>query len=290
MSTTAAAGLSPIRAVLGNGAVVIVQEAAATPAVSLNATFLTGSIDEPEPLTGLAYLTGRVIDRGTERRTADAIAGELDQRGVSLRIATTRHTMMLSCTCLAEDFEDVLAIVMDVARRPTFPEQEIAKRRAEALSTLRQDEDNPAVRAVEALSELLYGRSHPYGRRAKGTVQTLEAIDRDTLAAFHAARVRPAVLSLVVVGDVQASRALDCAAREIEGWTGSSATPVVVPPPAAPAVRRLRTMPMPGKVQAEIAYGFVTINRLRSTLLRVLDDEQHPRAVRARWPPRRQHP
>jgi zinc protease len=262
MSPTVAAGLSPVRVSLDNGAVVIVQPASATPAVSINATFLAGGIHEPDDLTGLAYLTGRVIDRGTERRTADEIAGELDQRGVSLRIGTTRHTMTLSCTCLAEDFEDVLAIIMDVARRPAFPEEELAKRRAESMTALRQDEDNPAVRAVETLSELLYGAGHPYGRRAKGTVETLERIDRRAIAGFHTRYVRPSVLSLAVVGDVEATHAIDCAAMEIEGWTGAPAGPLIVPPPAARPVRRVRTIDMPGKVQTDIAYGFTTIRRL----------------------------
>lgn len=262
MSTTVAAGLSPVRAALDNGAVVIVQRACATPAVSINATFLAGGIHEPDALTGLAYLTGRVIDRGTQRRTADEIAGELDLRGVSLRVGTTRQTTTLSCTCLAEDFEDVLAIVMDVARRPTFPVEELAKRRAESMTALRQDEDNPAVRAVETLSELLYGAGHPYGRRAKGSVETLERIDRQAIAGFHARYVRPSVLSLAVVGDVEATRAIDCAAMEIEGWTGTPADPIVVPPPAAGPVRRVCTINMPGKAQTDIAYGFTTIRRL----------------------------
>ena len=178
---TLAGSLAPVRATLDNGAVVVVQETSATPAVAINATFLAGSLYEPADLPGLAYLTGRVIDRGTERRSADVIAEELDERGISLRVATTRHTMTLSCTCLAEDFNDVLAIVMDVARRPVFPDRELAKRRAEAITAVRQDEDNPAVRAVEGLSELLYGVNHPYGRRAKGTVESLERIDREAI-------------------------------------------------------------------------------------------------------------
>jgi zinc protease len=262
MSSTVVAGLFPVRAVLDNGAVVIVQEAAATPAVSINATFLAGSHDEPEPLPGLAYLTGRLIDRGTQRRSADDIAEELDQRGVSLRVKTTRHTTALSCTCLSEDFEDVLALVMDIARRPAFPEEELTKQRAEAMTTVRQDEDNPAICAVEALSELLYGPAHAYGRRAKGSVESLQRLERDTIAGFHAEYVRPAVLSLVVVGDVEAARAVDYAAMEIEGWGGAPANPATVAPPAAAPVRRERAITMPGKVQTDIAYGFTTIKRL----------------------------
>jgi zinc protease len=261
MTSTLTSGLLPVRVALENGAVVIAQKTTSTPAVSINATFRAGSVYEPDHLTGLAYLTGRVIDRGTARRTAEVIAEELDERGVSLRVVTTRHAMTISCTCLAEDFSEVLALVMDVARRPVFPEPELAKRRAEAITALRQDEDNPAVRAVEGLMALLYGPRHPYGRPAKGTIETIERIDRDAIAAFHARHVRPAVLSLVVVGDVREQAAIDLAAAELAGWTGPAAGPVGVPPPGVPATRRKRVIPMRGKPQTDIAYGFTTISR-----------------------------
>ena len=262
MPLTLASGLAPVRVVLGNGAVVVAQASTATPAVAINVTVGAGSAYEPPHLTGLAHLTGRVIDRGTLTRSAENIAEELDERGVSLRVTTTRHTMTVSCTCLAEDFGDVLALVMDVVRRPAFPEVELDKRRAETITALRQDEDNPAVRAVEGLSELLYGARHPYGRPAKGTPDTVDAIDRDSMAGFHAHHVRPSSLSLVVVGDVREQRAIDLAAAEIDDWAGPPAEPAVVPPCSGPDRRRKRVIPMPGKPQTDIAYGFVTIGRL----------------------------
>ena len=262
MSPTLATGLSPVREVLDNGATVIVQKASATPAVSVNATFLAGSLYEPDHLTGLAYLTARVIDRGTTKKTADAIAEELDKRGVSLRILTTRHTMTVSSTCLAEDFDDVLDLIVEVVRYPVFPEGELAKRRAESITVVRQEEDNPAIRAVEALSELLYGSDHPYGRRAKGAVEDLEGLNRAALVRFHADAIRPAVLSLAIVGDVDASRTIDRARSLLEDWTGEPERPVIVPPPSVTAARRVRDMTMAGKSQTEIAYGFTTISRL----------------------------
>ncbi len=262
MTPKAASGLSPVRATLTGGATVIVQESSSTPAVALNATFLAGSLYEPDDLTGLSHLTSRVLDRGTLRLPAAIIAEELDERGVSLRIRSTRHAMTLKCTCLAEDFDEVLALLMDIARRPTFPEDEIVKRRAEALTALRQDDDNPAVRAAESLFELLYGPGHPYGRRAKGTAETLERITRADLAAFHAARFTPPALSLVVVGDVAAPRAIATAERELDGWIGDDPGAVVVPPPGPEAVRRASRIVTPGKSQADIAYGFTAISRL----------------------------
>jgi len=233
-----------------------------TPAVTINVTVRAGGVHEPADRTGLAYLAGRVLDRGTAHRTADQLAEELDERGVSLRIASSRHATILTCTCLSEDFDDVLTLVLDIVRAPVFPEAEVAKRKAESLSAIRQDEDNPSVRAVETLFEILYGASHPYGRKAKGTVETVERITRGDLAAFHAERFTPAALSLAIVGLVEAGHALTRASIELDGWSGVSLETAALPAPSPVLVREQRMIDLPGKSQSEIAYGFTAIRRL----------------------------
>jgi zinc protease len=262
VTTAVIRGLSPVRTVLDNRAVVIVQETPTTPAVTILATFLAGGLYEPDELTGAAYLMGRVLDRGTECRSADMISEQLDDRGVALRISTTRHTMSLGCTCLTEDLDEVLSIVLDVARRPVFPEAEIAKRRAEVITAVRQDGDNPAVRATETFFEMLYGARHPYGRRAKGSVESLEQIRRADLVALHAARVRPATLTLAIVGDVQPHQALERAARELGGWTPEVPAELGVPRAPVRTQRESRFVAVPGKSQTDIAYGFIGVRRL----------------------------
>jgi zinc protease len=257
-----ARGLSPVRTAFGNGSAVIVQRTTTAPAVTILASFLAGSVYEQAALPGLAHMTGRLLDRGTARRSADRIAEELDERGVALHVATTRHTLSLGCTCLSEDFDDVLAILLDLARRPVFEEAEIAKRRAEVITNLRQDEDNPAVRATETLIEMLYGQAHPYGRRSKGTPASVEQIGRQDLVSFHDARFRPRALTLAIVGDVAPEHALDRAAREVEDWGGEVAEDVHVPPPAGSVGREVRAITIPGKSQSDIAYGFTAVRRL----------------------------
>jgi zinc protease len=163
---------------------------------------------------------------------------------------------------LGRDFDDVLAIVLDVAQRPVFPVPEIDQRRAEIITALRQDEDNPAVRAVEALFELLYGVEHPYARKAKGTLSSLERLRREDLIAFHAARVKPSTLTLTIVGDVTEEHALRRAELELLGWDGPVSDEVLVLPPSPVVERAVRDIEVPGKAQTDIAYGFTTIRRL----------------------------
>ena len=263
--TKAPGGLSPVRHVLPNGAAVIIQETSFSPAVTISMAFRAGSVNEPDDLPGLAWLASRVIDRGTATRSADAIAEALDDRGVALRTATNRHVISLSCTCLSEDFNDVLAVLADVARNPVFPQEEIDKRRAELVTAIRQDQDNPGIRAAEALQSLLYGPSHPYGRPAKGTVESVERIRRDDLVAYHAARFAPSALFIVIVGDVRAADAVSQVTKAFEGWDAVPAPEREVPPVVRPASRQQIMIEMPDKPQSDIAYGFTSISRLDPT-------------------------
>ena len=57
--------------------------------------------------------------------------------------------------------------------------------------------------------ELLYGGAHPYGRRVKGTQESVNRIDRKTLIDFHRKNFAPSVLSVVVVGDIDAGSAVE---------------------------------------------------------------------------------
>ena len=102
------------------------------------------------------------------RARPTTIAEELDSRGITLTVTVTRHLFSLVCTCLAEDFEPVLALLGDIVMSPSLPEAELATRKGEVITAIRQDDDNPAVRASEALMALLYPDGHPYGRPDEG--------------------------------------------------------------------------------------------------------------------------
>jgi zinc protease len=255
-------GLAPTRAVLDNGLVILAQENGTAPVVALNATFQAGSVDDPPDLPGVAYLTRRTIDRGTNYRSAGDIAEALDDRGVSLRVKAARHTFTLSCVCLTEDFQEMLGLLADIVRGPIFAEEEIEKRRLKAIASVREAQDDPSVVAIDTLLEMLYGAEHPYGRPSKGTVASLEAIRREHLVAFHSRFLVPSTMRLAIAGDVPQGPAVASAARMFESWRRPFVEPDPVPTPPASPVRSVRTRVMPGRSQADIGYGFTAIRRL----------------------------
>lgn len=262
MTTTVASGLTPARETLPNGTVVIVQQTGFSPAVTIHVAFRAGSLEEPDDHPGLAWFLARVIDRGTAARSAADVAEALDDRGVALRVTTNRHVLSLSCTCLSEDFQDILAVVADVARNPVFPEAEVEKRRAETITAIRQDLDNPGVRASEALQTLLYGATHPYGRPAKGSLESVERFTRDDLTAFHRVRFGPAALSIAIVGDVRTDAATAAAHAAFGDWSAETLPPRAIPTVTRVPTRQQTVIEMADKSQTDIAYGFTSISRL----------------------------
>jgi zinc protease len=254
-------GLAPTRQVLPNGVTVIAKETRTTPAVTIYAAVHAGTLYDPPDATGLAHFVSRTIDRGTAAYGADQIAEELDSRGVSLGVTVNRHVLSLVCTCLVEDFESVLALIAEIAMRPTFPAGEVDVRRGEIITLLRQDEDNPATVAIETLMRSLYGDAHPYGRPVRGTMASVERVDSSALQRFHSERFLPGSLTLALVGDVDAARAIAAAAGAFGAWKPG---PLPHPPiPGSPPVRerRVQVTSMMNKAQADIAYGFTTILR-----------------------------
>jgi zinc protease len=253
--------LSPTRTTLSNGAVVIAKPTTTTPAVSINIAVRAGSACDPTGREGTAWLLSRVLDRGTASRSAADIAEELDSRGVTLTITVTRHLLSLVCTCLADDFEPVLGLLADIVINPSLPESELAIRKREVVTAIRQDDDNTGVRASETLMALLYPNGHPYGRRTKGTIDIVESLTRGELLALHAARFAPSTLTAVVVGDVRPSRVHDRAAETFGSWDRPAPPPIVVANVSPAGARRQHVVSMMNKIQADVAYGFVAVAR-----------------------------
>ncbi len=255
-----AAGLSPTRTVLDNGIVVLSKETQTTPAVTINLAIDGGAVADPAGAAGAMFLLSRVIDRGTATRAAAAIAEELDARGIGLTIGVSRHQLSIVCTCLAEDFEPVLALLADMIVAPSFPDGEVVTRKGEIITAIRQDEDNPAARAVEELMARLYP-DHPYGQRIKGTITGLETLTPSDLILLHAQRFAGPALTAAIVGDVPVGRAVDEMARLLGSWRAPAPPPIDLPAVVPATARQRVVIPMMNKAQADIAYGFTGIRR-----------------------------
>ncbi|HUQ87110.1 MAG TPA: pitrilysin family protein [Vicinamibacterales bacterium] len=258
-------GLTPKRVTLENGVTILAKSNHTTPAVSILVGVRNGAYSDPPERDGTAALCARVLDRGTVAHSADEIADDLDGRGASLSVGAGRHQMAIAATCLADDFSAVLSLAADIARHPRFADKEIETRRDNLITSIRQEEDNPATMAGDAFAQALYG-THPYARKVRGTIPGIQAIRRQDLVRFHQKQFDPSAMTVIVVGDIDEEAAIAAVTKLYGDWSpAAKATAdkarVTVPDAPAIAERKLVSFPMMNKAQADVVYGFSGIRR-----------------------------
>ena len=261
------AGLDPTRVQLDNGLVVMHQANRASPAVTVSLSVAAGACFEPAAQAGLATLMARGLTRGTEHRDKSAVGEVLDFQGAHLGGSAGRHTAGLVAKSRAEDMPEIIALLGECARRPTFPEAEVAKLIGDRLTGLQEDLDDPGVVAMHALRELAYPHGHPYAARLRGTAATVKTIGAEDLRAFHARYFGPSAALLVVSGNVDVDTALAVAQDAFDSWSDpeprggyrQAQCAVADVEPLHEVHRRVDAMP--DKAQVDIALGHASIRR-----------------------------
>ena len=173
------------RTVLANGLTLVALPRPGSPSTTFLLAMAGGSRFDPPDRTGLAFLLSRLLDKGGGAYSSREISERIENAGAVLSTTTTRRLVTMVLTCVADAVIDLVPCVVGGARAPSLMPDEINRQRLEVRTLLAQDRSLPAVRAVEALMAALYPDPHPYGRPARGTPESLDAISRADLEAHH---------------------------------------------------------------------------------------------------------
>ena len=256
--------------VLGNGLEVVVIEQPNMPIISLDMVFAGGSSAAPENLPGLAGMTGALISRGTSQRSAQDLAGTIEQVGGSLGSGGGRDSLSVGVFALIDDAGLAFELLSDMALNADFPESEVERERQARLSSLEANLADPGFVAGRTFSKLLYA-GHPYG--ALTTAASLEAITRDDIASFYQSRSQPDNALLIIAGAITADEGVGLAETHFADWQGS-AQAVSFPALSPPAETHIYLVDRPGSTQAEFIIGNIGLkgDSLDFFPIRVMND------------------
>lgn len=250
-----AAAMETERHVLPNGLTVLIRENHTTPVVSIGSYSLAGARIEDPAKGGAANFVARMMPRGTKKMSGEQINRELDAMGASFNCGANHTRIESDMTVLREDFPKGLAILADMLQNPKFDPAEMEKERPLIQAQILARGDDWTTDAIDRmLAELL--KTHPYGRCPVGTAETVAALTRDDLAAYHAAHVTPGNTVLTVFGDVDPVAALAQITKAFKDWTPSTRT---VPPALTEPERTepVRLTSSHDRAQTIIAMGYL---------------------------------
>ena len=123
--------------------------------------------------------------KGTRRRSARAIAEEIESVGGHLNAYTAREFTAFHATVLAGDEGLALDIVADILQHAVLDAEELERERAVILREIGQSTDTPEDVVFDRFQECAYP-DQPVGRPTLGTPQRVEAIGRGALVEYIA--------------------------------------------------------------------------------------------------------
>ena len=236
---------------LPSGLRVVTDRMAHVETASLGVWVAAGSRHEAHDEQGLSHLLEHMAFKGTRRRSARAIAEEIESAGGDLNAATGVEQTAYYAHVLAADTGLALDILADILTDSTFDRDELEREKSVILQEIGAVDDTPDDLVFDLFNAAAFPEQ-PLGRAILGTPEGVSRFDRDRIGSYLTSHYRGSAMVVGAAGAVEHQRILDETAEKFGDLAGKPSDIVV---PAAQYVggehrlkRRLE--------QAHIVVGF----------------------------------
>jgi predicted Zn-dependent peptidase len=199
----------------------------------------TGGRDEESSEAGASHFLEHLLFKGSEKRSATAIAEAVDEVGGDFNAFTTKEYTSFYIRLLAEDLSLGLDILSDIMWQPALRPADLDAERQVILDEILMHADEPSDEAAEQSSALLFPR-HPLGREVLGTHDSVAAMDVDRIRAFFDLHYRPGNIVVAVAGDLHHDEVAAGLEGRFTGPTGGAPPTRAAPDQAVESLRVTR--------------------------------------------------
>lgn len=200
------------KTILDNGTRIVTERVPFLKSVSLGIWVRSGSRFEHPELNGICHFIEHMLFKGTERRSAFAIAQEIDSVGGVINAFTSKELTSFYCKVLSENLDLAADLLTDIFLNPSFPEEEIEREKQVVCQEIHQMEDTPEDLVHEILGVRFWGND-PLGQPILGTIPSVSALDRETIARFKDDNYTTAESVICAAGDLEHDKIVELFAK-----------------------------------------------------------------------------
>ncbi|HEX8129622.1 MAG TPA: insulinase family protein [Pyrinomonadaceae bacterium] len=245
----------PRREQLLNGLRILLLHRPADPQVLLKVRIKNGAAFDLAGKEGLMTLLSDALFPDAETR--QYVAEELNGR---LEVNTSYDHIEILLSGRASDFERLVELLRNAVLQMRLAAEDVNRLREARLKAARDTAGQPALLADRAAAARLY-RSYPYGRSLAGTPESLARIERPDMLLARERFINPNNSTLVLVGGVEAPRAMRAFRQFLGSWRKSdSIPPATFRQPDAPDARTL-IVNLPGANEVEVRLAARGVSR-----------------------------
>ena len=246
---------------LKNGLTIVLEEDHKLPTIAFTMWIRPGQLADPSELPGLAAFTAGMLREGTEKRTSEQIASDVDSLGATLEASSRFGVSYTSVNAagLITDTAKILDLMSDVVLHPSFPAGELAKYKQSEGASLEQRLSNPQFLGQQGFKRVIYGDT-PMAL-ASTTKESIEKISVEDLKRFHEKHYVPGNAILGVTGDFTASEMRATIEKYFGAWMGAAEAPEKFAAAVTPESTKITLVDRPASVQTYIIVGDRAIRR-----------------------------
>ena len=206
---------------LTNGLRVLTDPMETVESVSLGLWVDAGTRHEPAEVNGISHLLEHMAFKGTERRSARAIAEEMDNVGGHLNAYTARDHTAYYAKVLKEDAGLALDILADILQNSTLDAEELAREQAVVVQEINQSIDTPDDIIFDHFQAVAFP-DQPLGRPVLGTEELVRAMTRDTVRGYLDTHYSAPRMVLSAAGRVDHDQVVAVAETAFAGLSGAA--------------------------------------------------------------------
>jgi predicted Zn-dependent peptidase len=194
--------------ILPNGLVVLTEPMEHVHSVSVGIWLRSGSRRERPEINGISHFIEHMVFKGTQRRTAEDIAREIDRLGGMLDAFTSKEMVCFNTRVLDEHLAKAFDILAGLVLEPKFATDDIVREQSVVLEEIRMTQDNPEDLVHELFTQNFW-HPHALGRPILGTPETVSAFTRDTLQTWFQQCYAPNRLVITAAGHLTHAQLVD---------------------------------------------------------------------------------
>jgi zinc protease len=179
-------------------------ESYAVPLVALEFAVRGGAAQDPVGKAGLASMLGGLLDEGAGPYDARAFHRMIDDLAVHIGFSADRDSLSGHVQTLSRNVDKAFELLRLAVNDARLDQDAIERVRSQLAAGLKRDANDPDAMVAKAFRESAFP-NHPYGRSARGELDTLDKITRDDLDAMRGRIFARGDLKIAVVGAIDAA-------------------------------------------------------------------------------------
>jgi predicted Zn-dependent peptidase len=203
------------RQVLPNGLTIITEQMQHIRSASIGIWLQTGSRDEDPAWNGISHFIEHMLFKGTEHRSAEEIARQVDSIGGNMDAFTAKECICFNVKVLDEHLPVALEILSDLVLHPVFNPNDITRERGVILEEIKMDEDNPDYLVHEIFTQNFW-KDHPLGKPILGTKETVKKFERHAVLDAYSHRFAPGNIIVSAAGNLDHDRFVALVTKHFE--------------------------------------------------------------------------